>query len=81
MKITEDQIRALIGFVSKTADDEISCQECEDHIAQFAESQLSGKATPEALAAIEEHLKICPECTEELQFIRRALDDSVEGKS
>lgn len=74
MKITESQIRTLIGFVSKTADDEISCQDCEDHIAQFAESHMSGKVTPETLQSIEEHLEICPECTEELEFIRRALD-------
>jgi uncharacterized protein with PIN domain len=78
MKITENQIKTLLGFVSKTRDDEISCQACEDQIAQFAESQLTGKEIPEALRAIEEHLKICPECTEELEFIRRALESDVE---
>lgn len=73
MKITDEQIKKLLGFVAKTGDNEISCQTCEDHLSQFAESQLTGKAIPEALQAIEEHLKICPECTEELEFIRRAL--------
>ena len=78
MKITENQIETLLGFVSKTRDDEISCQTCEDQIAQFAESQLTGKEIPEALQAIEEHLKVCPECTEELEFIRRALESDLQ---
>ena len=75
MKIPKEQIETLIGFVAKTSEREISCQTCEDQISQFAENQLAGKATPEALKLIEEHLSICPECTEELEFIRRALDD------
>ena len=74
MKINQEQIEALLGFVAKTTDNEISCQTCEDQIAQFAESQLTGKAIPEALLAIEAHLKICPECSEELEYIRRALE-------
>lgn len=78
MKITENQIKTLLGFVSKTRDDEISCQTCEDQIAQFAESQLTGKKIPEALHAIEEHLRICPECSEELEFIRRALESNLQ---
>ena len=77
MKITENQIETLLDFVSKTRENEISCQTCEDQIAQFAESQLTGKEIPEALKAIEEHLRICPECTEELEFIRRALESDV----
>lgn len=81
MKITNDQIKSLLGFVAKTADNEISCQACEDHIAQFAEAQLVGKQIPEALKAIEEHLKICPECTEELECIRLALGEDLNGNS
>lgn len=76
MKMTKRQIGTLLGFVAKTSDDEISCQACEDQIAQFAESQVTGKGIPPALRAIEEHLKICPECTEELEYIRRALDEA-----
>ena len=74
MKITKEQMETLLGFVAKTTDHEISCQTCEDQLAQFAECQLTGKGVPDALRAIEEHLKICPECTEELDFIRRALE-------
>lgn len=73
MKISKEQIGALIGIVAKTSNEEISCQTCEDQIAQFAESELKGVAIPDALKVIEDHLKICPECSEELEFIRRAL--------
>ena len=78
MNISEEQFRNLISFVAKTTDDEISCQTCEDRIAQFAEVQLSGKEVPEALRAIEEHLEICPECTEELEYIRQALEGDLD---
>jgi len=74
MKISNEQIKTLLGFVAKTSDDEVSCQTCEDQISQFAESELAGKEIPDALKVIEEHLKICPECTEELALIRRALE-------
>lgn len=78
MKITDKQIKTLLGFVAKTSDNEISCQDCEDQITQFAESQLTGKRFPDALHAIEEHLKTCPECAEELDFIRRALKNDLQ---
>ena len=74
MKITKELISTLLGFVAKTSEAEISCQTCEDHIAQFVESELAGKEIPHALKAIEGHLKACPECAEELEFIRRALE-------
>ncbi len=77
MKITNEQIKGLLGAVANTSNQEISCQTCEDQISQFAEAQLSGKEITAALKAIEEHLKICPECTEELQFIKRALEDDL----
>ena len=81
MKITKDQISMLLGFVARTSPDEISCQTCEDQIAQFAESELAGKEIPDALQVIEGHLKSCPECAEELQFIRRALKSDATQKS
>lgn len=74
MKITNEQIKNLLGAVAKTSDDEVSCDSCEFQLAQFAETQLSGQEIPEALKAIEAHLKVCPECTEELEFIKRALE-------
>lgn len=77
MKITEDQIRTLLGFVAKTDEAEISCQTCEDQITRFAEAKLSGKEIPEALEAIEKHLEICPECTEELGYLQSALEDEL----
>ncbi len=77
MKINDEQMKALLNTVSKTSEQEVSCQACEDQLAQFAETQLTGQDIPSALKAIEAHLQICPECTEELQFIKRALEDEV----
>ncbi len=74
MKISKDQIATLLGVVARTSEEEISCQRCEDELAQIVESELGGMETPEALEAIEKHLKSCPECAEELEFVRRALE-------
>ena len=77
MKITDDQIKTLLGSVSKTSNHEVSCQTCEEQLAMFAETQLTGIQIPQALKAIEAHLEICPECTEELSFLKKALEGEV----
>ena len=53
MKITNDQISILLGVVAKTSQDEVSCQTCEDQIAQFVESELTEKEIPKTLQVIE----------------------------
>lgn len=74
MKFSNEQIKTLLGFVAKTADHEISCQTCEERLSQFAESMHAGNDHDDSLRVIEDHLKICPECSEELEFLRRALE-------
>lgn len=79
MKISKEHIQILLNSVAKTEDDEVSCQTCEDQIAQFAEVQLKGKEIPAALKAIEDHLTNCPECAEEMEFLRRALESELKA--
>ena len=75
MKFTNDELHSLAGFVAKTREGEISCETCEEQLAFFVEAQMVGREIPEALRAIDEHLKLCPECTEELLLLRAALAD------
>lgn len=77
MKITKDQIEQILTAVAKTSDEEVSCQSCEDRLAQFAEIQLAGKEIPDALKAIEQHLNDCAECIEEFEYVRRALQGEI----
>lgn len=75
MKFTNEELKALAGFVAKTSEGEVSCQTCEDQLAQFIEAQLIGRKIPETLKAIDEHLRLCPECAEELTLLRAALTE------
>ena len=77
MKITDEQIKSLLGTIAE-GKDEGSCDSCVFQLAEFAESQLTGQEVPDALRAIEEHLKECSECSEELRFIKRALEGEFE---
>lgn len=65
----------MVGVAVTTSSNEISCQTCEDQLARFIDAELTGAGIPEALKAIDEHLRLCPECAEELSLLRSALTD------
>ena len=73
MKLTPEQIRGLVQLIGITRDEELSCNECLDRIAEFAECQLTGQPIPAALATVEHHLNLCAECREEYEALRQAL--------
>ena len=65
MSYTTEQISDLMRLIGITRESEINCNECLDHVAEFAEHELAGKSTPEALDVVSHHLSLCPECKEE----------------
>jgi predicted metal-binding protein len=69
MPLERQQIKTLLSAVSRTRDEYIDCGECLASMAEFAELQLVGAEIPEALHLIQEHLAICPECTEEYEVL------------
>ena len=75
MSLSREQIDALLGMLSLTRQDELSCDECVKQLAEFAENHINKKSVPEWLAAIEHHLELCGECREEFEALLKALDD------
>ena len=73
MSMSREQIDALLGMLSLTRTTEPTCEECARDLAEFVEHQLTGKPTPEALEAIEHHLRLCGECHEEFETLLAAL--------
>jgi uncharacterized protein with PIN domain len=73
MSYTTEQISGLMRLIGITRESEINCNECLDHVAEFAESELSGKAMPEVLDAVRHHLTLCPECKEEYEELLKAM--------
>jgi hypothetical protein len=72
--LTQEQLAGLVASVRATHDQELNCQECQNFSAEFAERQLAGLPLDEALARVEQHLTICPECREELLALKKILE-------
>jgi hypothetical protein len=81
VKLSAEQIEALMGLLKITRERELNCNECLEYVAEFAELELRGELIPEALNAVEHHLSICAECREEYEMLQQALKqmESNEG--
>jgi len=73
MKLTSDQSEKLIKVLELTQGNEINCNECLDHVSEFAERELQGKPVSAALEIVGHHLNLCVECREEYESLLVAL--------
>ena len=73
MNISKKQIQQLLEKLALTKNEEVSCNDCLRHMAEFAEKTLAGKTIPEGLKCIDEHLQRCGECREEFEALKIAL--------
>lgn len=72
--LTAPQVGALVKLIGQTRDVEFDCGECIAHVGEFAETQLAGRPLDEALAKVEHHLTLCPECHEEWLALMKILE-------
>lgn len=75
MALTHEQIDKLLGLIGSTQEDDLDCDGCLDHIAEFADVQLANRSLPDALQAVQQHLESCACCADEYQ----ALLDGLHG--
>lgn len=73
MPLSEEQVSALLGMVVSTKPDAMDCDGCFQHLAEFAEFELAGRAIPDALRTIETHMVQCPCCQDEFNALLAAL--------
>ncbi|MEM8865722.1 MAG: hypothetical protein AAGF31_09300 [Planctomycetota bacterium] len=73
-KLDAQQVRTLLQILDQTQDEEMTCDDCLPHLAVFVEHDLANKPRPEALKLVQDHLDICPECVEELEVLRLAIE-------
>lgn len=71
-KPTESQLADLARVVGATAREEIDCAEMLDRVAPYLKALTGGTAEGEHLRQVAQHLKICPECREELLALIKA---------
>lgn len=74
MTISDGQIQSLLEMLLQTKDEEASCEDCLEHMAEFAETTLAGMSVPESLQIIDDHLQFCGECREEFEALKLALN-------
>ncbi len=73
MALSKEQISSLLQMVSAATEDTVDCDGCFDHMAEFADTELKGRETPEALRAVENHLRQCTCCKDEYQTLLEGL--------
>ena len=73
MKINIEQIKDLLALVASCRADEIACEGCYEHMAEFVEHELLGREFPEALKRVERHLDQCPCCNDEHNALLEGL--------
>ncbi len=72
-RLTSGQVGSIVKMLGLTTDREFNCTECLQNVSEFAESQLAGKPVTEIIARVEQHLALCPECSEEYDALRKIL--------
>ena len=72
MKLSSQQLAELARSVSDTAEEEIDCEEMLARAASFLEAITGGDDLPESLRVVAQHLKVCPECQEEMDLMLAA---------
>lgn len=73
MSLSKEQISTLLGMISSAEPSKLDCDECFEQVAEFAEVVLSHKEIPDALKAVESHLKQCICCKDEFNALMDGL--------
>lgn len=79
MAFSNQQLYRLLQLVATTREKAIDCDECLQHIAEFAEIHLQGLTPCEQLAEVKLHLQSCPCCEDEFQAFMEAIQALKDG--
>ena len=74
MAMTNEQIKQLVDMIVSVQPDELDCEGCSQHLAEFAETQLLGKSLEESQRAVQTHLQNCHCCELEFESLLEALE-------
>ena len=73
MKLSTQQTNALLDLVTASQADDMDCDGCFEHVAEFIELELRGTAFSDALQKVERHLSQCACCRSEYGMLREAV--------
>lgn len=72
-EISPTQAKAMLRMVGKTEELEISCDEVQRLLSEYAEMALRGEDTASLLPLVHHHLEMCPDCREEYEALMQIL--------
>jgi hypothetical protein len=68
-KPSDEQLDRLARLVDATEDREIDCAQMLDRVAGYVQALSDRAELTEHLRQVAQHLKVCPECREELRVL------------
>jgi len=79
MSLSKEQISTLLSLVASATEDQISCDGCFEHVAQFVETELAGAPLDDTMKLIKNHMQNCPCCKDEYNALVEAMTALNEG--
>ncbi len=73
MPLSVDQVADLLNKISITQEDSLNCDGCFEHLAEFAEAELSSHALSDVLRSVQLHILQCDCCKDEYKALLEAL--------
>ena len=78
MKITQAELRALIGLLKLTEAEELTCEEFLSLSPGYLEElRVVDAPLVEGYESFLQHLKLCPECRDEFEALCQAVRDGL----
>lgn len=74
-----DSLASLTDAALESRSDDITCDEWVDRVGALVEALARGGDLPSALAAVARHSQLCPQCAEEFEALRRALEETASS--
>jgi hypothetical protein len=78
--VTGPDFDGLLRHIRDTTDEEISCTECFDLVAQYVDLEVAGQPASTALPRLRQHLDRCGVCREEYETLRDLIRQEAEGR-
>ena len=65
----------LLHMLALTAERELTCEEVAELLDYYVELEEAGENVKALMPGLTQHLRICPECNEEYEALRRILHE------
>jgi hypothetical protein len=71
---SSELLKAMLEMLTKTHEEELTCDEAFELLDQFVEAVARGEDVSALMPKMEQHLKLCRDCYEEFQALLRVIE-------